>query len=61
MYSILQDFDIAGSYDLMVPDAECIRIVTEILSSMDLGTFIVKVIIIVQAFSLVDTIIDEIK
>ena len=46
MYSILQDFDIAGSYDLMVPDAECIRIVTEILSSMDLGTFIVKVIII---------------
>ncbi|XP_043240144.1 histidine--tRNA ligase, cytoplasmic-like isoform X1 [Amphibalanus amphitrite] len=37
------DFDIAGSYDPMVPDAECVRIVAEILESLQLGTFVVKV------------------
>ncbi|XP_012934679.1 histidine--tRNA ligase, cytoplasmic isoform X1 [Aplysia californica] len=37
------DFDIAGQYDLMLPDAECIKIVTEILSSLEIGDFVVKV------------------
>lgn len=37
------DFDIAGQYDAMLPDAECVRIVTEILSALDIGNFIVKV------------------
>ncbi|XP_023220595.1 histidine--tRNA ligase, cytoplasmic-like [Centruroides sculpturatus] len=37
------DFDIAGQYDLMLPDAECVRIVVEILSSLDIGSFLVKV------------------
>ncbi|XP_076446742.1 histidine--tRNA ligase, cytoplasmic-like isoform X1 [Babylonia areolata] len=37
------DFDIAGQYDPMLPDAECVRIVTEILSSLDIGDFIIKV------------------
>ncbi|XP_061692080.1 histidine--tRNA ligase isoform X2 [Syngnathoides biaculeatus] len=37
------DFDIAGQYDSMVPDAECLRIVYEILSELDLGEFRVKV------------------
>ncbi len=32
-----QDFDIAGQYDPMIPDAECVKIVQEILSSMDIG------------------------
>jgi histidyl-tRNA synthetase len=26
------DFDIAGSYNLMIPDAEVVKVVTEILS-----------------------------
>ena len=39
----VQDFDIAGSYDPMVPDAECVRIVAEILQSLQLGSFVVKV------------------
>nr|XP_057919519.1 histidine--tRNA ligase isoform X2 [Doryrhamphus excisus] len=37
------DFDIAGQYDSMVPDAECLRIVHEILSQLDLGDFRIKV------------------
>jgi len=37
------DFDIAGQYDPMVPDAECVRIVAEILRSLQLGGFVVKV------------------
>jgi len=37
------DFDIAGDFEAMVPDAECIKIVTEILSELDLGAFTVKV------------------
>ncbi|GFS22981.1 histidine--tRNA ligase, cytoplasmic [Elysia marginata] len=37
------DFDIAGQYDPMLPDTECIKIVVEILSSLDIGDFLVKV------------------
>jgi len=37
------DFDIAGSYDPMMPDAECVKIVEEILASMDVGSFLIKV------------------
>merc|ERR1719309_743061 len=37
------DFDIAGQYDAMMPDAECVKIVQEILSSVDVGPFIIKV------------------
>jgi len=37
------DFDIAGSYDPMLPDAECVKIVDEILSSVDVGKFVIKV------------------
>jgi len=37
------DFDIAGQYDLMLPDAECILIVKEILSKLQLGDFVIKV------------------
>lgn len=38
-----QDFDIAGQYDAMIPDAECLKIVHEILSQLDLGDFRIKV------------------
>uniref|UniRef100_A0A4W4FV56 histidine--tRNA ligase n=1 Tax=Electrophorus electricus TaxID=8005 RepID=A0A4W4FV56_ELEEL len=37
------DFDIAGQYDPMIPDAECLKIVYEILSELDLGDFRIKV------------------
>lgn len=37
------DFDIAGQYDVMLPDAECVKIVAEILSGLELGPFVIKV------------------
>nr|XP_056718476.1 histidine--tRNA ligase, cytoplasmic isoform X2 [Euleptes europaea] len=37
------DFDIAGQYDPMIPDAECLKIVHEILSALQLGDFLIKV------------------
>ncbi|XP_041881267.1 histidine--tRNA ligase, cytoplasmic-like isoform X1 [Corvus kubaryi] len=37
------DFDIAGQFDPMIPDAECLKIVHEILSDLQLGDFIIKV------------------
>ncbi|XP_075298134.1 histidine--tRNA ligase, cytoplasmic isoform X1 [Opisthocomus hoazin] len=37
------DFDIAGQFDPMIPDAECLKIVHEILSDLKLGDFLVKV------------------
>lgn len=36
------DFDIAGSYDAMLPDAECVKVVAEILTSLDIGDFVIK-------------------
>ncbi|NXD29634.1 SYHC protein, partial [Spelaeornis formosus] len=38
-----QDFDIAGQFDPMIPDAECLKIVHEILSELQLGDFVIKV------------------
>uniref|UniRef100_A0ACB8EBF2 Uncharacterized protein n=1 Tax=Sphaerodactylus townsendi TaxID=933632 RepID=A0ACB8EBF2_9SAUR len=37
------DFDIAGQFDPMIPDAECLKIVHEILSALQLGDFLIKV------------------
>ena len=37
------DFDIAGEYALMIPDAEVLTVVCEILSALDIGQFTVKV------------------
>ncbi|XP_013099750.1 histidine--tRNA ligase, cytoplasmic isoform X1 [Stomoxys calcitrans] len=36
------DFDIAGSYDPMLPDAECVKIVSEILDTLDIGEYVIK-------------------
>ncbi|XP_074012804.1 histidine--tRNA ligase, cytoplasmic isoform X2 [Numenius arquata] len=36
------DFDIAGQFDAMIPDAECLKIVHEILSDLQLGDFLIK-------------------
>ncbi|XP_021562955.1 histidine--tRNA ligase, cytoplasmic isoform X7 [Carlito syrichta] len=38
-----KDFDIAGQFDPMIPDAECLKIMCEILSSLQIGNFLVKV------------------
>uniref|UniRef100_A0A8D2GC14 histidine--tRNA ligase n=1 Tax=Theropithecus gelada TaxID=9565 RepID=A0A8D2GC14_THEGE len=37
-----QDFDIAGQFDPMIPDAECLKIICEILSGLQLGDFFIK-------------------
>lgn len=37
------DFDIAGQYDVMIPDAECVKIVAEILTKLDIGEFKIRV------------------
>lgn len=37
------DFDIAGQHDPLIPDAECVKIVSEILTNLKLGNFIIKV------------------
>ncbi|XP_055942653.1 histidine--tRNA ligase, cytoplasmic-like isoform X2 [Argiope bruennichi] len=37
------DFDIAGQYNDMVPDVECVRIMKEILSELDIGDYVIKV------------------
>ncbi|XP_068836357.1 histidine--tRNA ligase, cytoplasmic isoform X5 [Capricornis sumatraensis] len=42
-YHIAKDFDIAGQFDPMLPDAECLKIMCEILSSLQIGDFLVKV------------------
>ena len=37
------DFDIAGSYDALIPDVECLRVIHEILSSLRIGDFAINV------------------
>ncbi|XP_066446780.1 histidine--tRNA ligase, cytoplasmic-like [Eleutherodactylus coqui] len=37
------DFDIAGQFDPMIPDAECLKILHEILSELELADFLIKV------------------
>ncbi|XP_054000375.1 histidine--tRNA ligase, cytoplasmic isoform X2 [Hylaeus anthracinus] len=36
------DFDIAGQYDPMMPDVECILIISEALRSLDIGPYTIK-------------------
>ncbi|KAF2075078.1 hypothetical protein CYY_003598 [Polysphondylium violaceum] len=36
------DFDIAGEYDLMVPDSECLRLICEILDQVKVGKYLIK-------------------
>ncbi|KAJ3032807.1 Cytoplasmic and mitochondrial histidine tRNA synthetase [Rhizophlyctis rosea] len=37
------DFDIAGQYDPMIPDSEALRVMCEILESLDVGEFVIKI------------------
>jgi len=36
------DFDIAGTYGLMIPDAEVLKVLIEILTNLNIGNFVVK-------------------
>lgn len=36
------DFDIAGTYGLMIPDADLLSVVIDILKSLDIGGFVIK-------------------
>ena len=36
------DFDIAGQYDVMVPDFEVLKVLTEILDKLDIGNYEVQ-------------------
>lgn len=36
------DFDIAGQYDPMLPDAECVKVAADILTSLKIGDVIIK-------------------
>eukprot|EP01101_Sappina_pedata_P005455 TRINITY_DN2503_c0_g1_i1.p1 TRINITY_DN2503_c0_g1~~TRINITY_DN2503_c0_g1_i1.p1 ORF type:complete len:594 (+),score=319.72 TRINITY_DN2503_c0_g1_i1:24-1784(+) len=36
------DYDIAGNYDLMIPDAECLKLMVEILTKVQVGDFKIK-------------------
>lgn len=38
-----KDFDIAGSFDPMVPDAEILTVACEVLTSLGIGEFTIKV------------------
>ena len=37
------DFDIAGHFGIMIPDAEIIKIVHEIFTRLDIGEFVIKI------------------
>ena len=37
-----RDFDIAGQYDVMVPDFEVLKVLTEILDKLDIGNYEVQ-------------------
>ncbi|KAK4050173.1 Cytoplasmic and mitochondrial histidine tRNA synthetase [Microbotryomycetes sp. JL201] len=37
------DFDIAGTYDAMLPDSECLAIACEVLESLGVGEFCIKI------------------
>lgn len=37
------DYDIAGDYDLMIPDVECLKIISEILIELEMKKFVIKV------------------
>ncbi|KAJ2464824.1 Cytoplasmic and mitochondrial histidine tRNA synthetase, partial [Coemansia sp. RSA 2322] len=36
------DYDIAGSYGEMIPDVECVRVAVDVLTKLDVGSFLIK-------------------
>jgi histidyl-tRNA synthetase len=41
-FFLIKDLDIAGVYDKMLPDSECVKIIAEILQRVDVGDFQIK-------------------
>lgn len=41
-FTISQDFDIVGAHDAMLPEIECVKVVSEVLKSLDIGEFIIR-------------------
>lgn len=39
---LMQDFDIAGVYDSMLPDAECVKILSEVFKTLNIGNLTIK-------------------
>ena len=39
----MQDFDIAGHYDAMLPEVECLKIVNEVLKKLEITQFCIHV------------------
>jgi histidyl-tRNA synthetase len=37
------DFDISGAYDRMLPDAECVKIISDIIKAFDIGDYQIKI------------------
>ena len=37
------DFDISGIYDSMIPDSQCLLVASDILKSLDVGKFHIKI------------------
>lgn len=38
----MQDFDIVGPHDPMLPDAECVKVIAEILNSLKIDDYVIK-------------------
>jgi len=36
------DFDIAGDYDMMIPDADCLKLITEIMDALEVENFQIR-------------------
>src|SRR5207302_2011472 len=36
------DYDIAGTYDPMIPDADCIKVLSEILDELEIGSYTIR-------------------
>lgn len=41
-FSIFQDFDIVGSHDAMLPEFECLKVMSEVLSTLNIGEFVIR-------------------
>ena len=47
-----KDFDVAGECELMVPEAECLSLVEEVLTKLEVGKFETRVRLGVEMVSL---------
>lgn len=53
------DFDIAGLHDPMIPDAECVKIIVEILDKLALGQYKIYVSIFKHRMKVLQISVDQ--